>query len=51
MRKHLVLRREALAEITAADLSAVVAGVEGTHLTCYTGITVCGLCDPHRQTH
>ena len=51
MTKRLVLRRETLAEITADDLRGVVAGVEGTHLTCYTGITVCGICDPHRKTH
>ncbi len=44
MRKRLALRRETLAELTTDDLHRV-AGADGTVVTCYTAVTVCGLCD------
>lgn len=45
---RLVLRTEALAELGSPDLAAVAGAADGTHVTCYTGLTVCGICDPHR---
>lgn len=43
---RLVLARETLAELGSDDLRDV-AGGPGTHVTCYTGLTVCGICDVH----
>ncbi|HWL34688.1 MAG TPA: hypothetical protein VNQ77_00705 [Frankiaceae bacterium] len=45
MKRTLVLRAETLSELAADELRSVVGA--GTHVTCYTGITVCGICDPH----
>lgn len=47
MNRTLSLRREALAELSPETL-ARVAGAAGTHVLCETGITYCGICDPHR---
>lgn len=44
MRRTLALRKESLSDLGAADLADVVAGGDTTS-TCYTGLTVCGLCD------
>lgn len=43
MKRTLRLHKQTLAELTTDEMTSVV-GADGTHLTCYTGITVCGLC-------
>lgn len=45
MPKKLVLRREALAELSPADLRHVVAGEAPTYVACQTGISYCKVCD------
>ncbi len=44
MRRTLSLKKETLAELGPDELGSVVGG-PGTHITCYTGITHCDLCD------
>jgi len=44
MSRRLLLRREALAELSGADLQRVHGGFE-SGVTCYGGITGCAACD------
>lgn len=44
--RKLSLTTDRLAELSTDELGGVVGG-PGTHITCYTGLTVCGICDPH----
>lgn len=44
MKKKLTLKREALTELSPADLSVVVGGTVKTVLVCHTGISACKLC-------
>ncbi len=44
MRRTLALRKESLADLGVADLTAVVAGADTT-FNCPSGFTVCGLCE------
>ena len=43
MKRTLRLRKETLGELGADELRSVV-GAGGTHVTCYTGLTYCGIC-------
>ena len=47
MKRTLSLKKESLSELRTDDLSSVV-GAGGTHLTCYTGLTWCDLCQIDR---
>jgi hypothetical protein len=40
MIRTLALKRESLTELTTDELTHVV-GADGTHITCYTGLTYC----------
>ena len=51
MRRTLRLDTERLTELATTEMQHVVGGGPGTHITCETGLTVCGICDPHRRTH
>ena len=44
MKRTLRLHKQTLSELTTTEMTSVV-GADGTHLTCYTGLTVCGICD------
>lgn len=51
MKKKLALKREALTELSPADLGRVVgADTVETRLVCYTGLTNCKVCNDYLPT-